>query len=390
MQVLTALNSPVLVGGTMAVTMLFATTASLAQQGPPPKPPVTVAAPLEKRVTNWDEYSGRFEAVASVEVRARVSGFVEKIHFQDGQLVKTGDLLISLDHRIFEVAVESALADVAKAEAQVVQTGADVARAEPLLKNNYISGQVADQRTANLGIAKASKLSAEAALKTAQLNLEWSDVRATIDGRISNKRVDIGTLVSGGGGSASTLLTTIVSTNPIHFVFDASEADYLKYQRLAQDGARKSSRETSNPVRIKLADEKTFGHEGKMNFVDNQLSITSGTIRGRAIVDNKDSMLTPGVFGRLQLFAGEVDALLIPDAAIVSDQAQKIVFAVNADNVVVVKPVTLGPLSEGLRVVTGGLDKSMRVVIDGIANPAVRPGAKVEPQPGEVKAAAAN
>ena len=186
-----------------------------------------------------------------------------------------------------------------------------------------------------------------------------------------------------------TLLTTIVSTDPIHFVFDASESDYLRYTRLSNNGDRKSSRDVSNPVRIKLADEKTFTHEGKMNFVDNQLSARSGTIRGRAVLDNKDGLLTPGVFGRLQLFGGEINALMIPDAAVISDQAKKIVFTVDKDDTVVATPITLGPIVDGLRVVSSGLDPSKRVVIEGIANPAVRPGSKVAPQLGEVKAAAA-
>ena len=361
---------------------------AFAQQGPPPALPVTVANPLEKRITQWDEYSGRFEAVASVEVKARVSGFIEKINFKDGQIVQPGDLLFTLDKRSFEIAVESAKADVAKADAQVEQTGADVERAEPLLKNRTISGQVYDTRRANLGIAQASKQSAEAALKSAQLNLEWTEVRASIGGRVSDKKVDVGTLVSGGSAPTTTLLTTIVSLDPIHFVFDASESDYLRYSRLHASGDRKSSREVSNPVRIKLADEKDFVHEGKMDFVDNQLSIKSGTLRGRAVLDNKDGLLTPGVFGRLQLFGGDIDALLVPDSAIISDQAKKIVFTVNNEDTVVATPVTLGPIVDGLRVVKSGLDKSMRVVIEGIANPAVRPGAKVAPQTGAVKAAA--
>lgn len=359
-----------------------------AQQGAPPSFPVTVAAPLEKRVTQWDEYAGRFEAVASVDVRARVSGFVEQVHFKDGQIVKPGDLLFSLDKRAFEITVESAKAEIAKAEAQVEQTGADVDRAEPLLKSRTISGQVFDQRRANLAVATAQKQSAEASLKSAQLNLEWTEVRAPIAGRISDKKVDVGTLISGGAAGSPTLLTTIVSLDPIHFIFDVSESDFLRYSRLYLAGDRPSSRDVSNPVRVKLADEKAFVHEGRMNFVDNQLSPRSGTLRGRAVLDNKTGLLTPGVFGRLQLFGGEVDAVLIPDSAVISDQASKIVFTLDAQDTVVATPVTLGPLYEGLRVVQSGLDRSKRVVIEGIANPAVRPGAKVTPKVGEIKAAA--
>ena len=225
-----------------------------AQQGPPPKIPVTIAAPLEKRITQWDEYSGRFEAVASVEVKARVSGFIDKVHFKDGQIVAPGDLLFTLDQQSFEIAVESAKADVAKTDAQVVQTGADVERAEPLVKSRTISGQVYDTRRANLAVAEASKQAAEATLKSAQLNLKWTEIRAPIGGRISDKKVETGTLISGGSAPSPTLLTTIVSLDPIHFVFDASESDYLRYSRLNASGDRPSSRDVSNPVRIKLAD----------------------------------------------------------------------------------------------------------------------------------------
>jgi membrane fusion protein, multidrug efflux system len=366
---------------------LLALSPARAQQGPPALP-VTVAQPIERRITQWDEYSGRFEAVASVEVKARVSGFVEQVHFKDGQIVQPGDLLFTLDKRSFQIAVESAQAEIAKADAQVEQTGADVERAEPLIKNRTISGQVFDQRRANAAVALAAKQAAEASLKSAQLNLDWAEIRAPIAGRISDKKVDIGTLISGGSAPTPTLLTTIVSLDPIHFVFDVSESDYLRYTRLKASGDRPSSRDASNPVRIKLADETDFTHEGRMNFVDNQLSVRSGTLRGRAILDNRSGLLTPGVFGRLQLFGGDTDALLIPDSAVISDQARKIVFTVDKDNTVVAIPVTLGPIVDGLRVAKTGLDKSMRVVIEGIANPAVRPGAKVAPQAGTIKAAA--
>ncbi len=374
---------------TAVVTCAGLATVPVSAQGPPAFP-VTVATPLERRITNWDEYSGRFEAVSSVEVRARVSGFVEKVHFQDGQIVKVGDLLFSFDKRSFELAVESAMAEVARAEAQVEVTSADVDRAEPLVKSRTISGQAFDQRRANLAVAQASKQAAEAALKTAKLNLEWAEIRAPIAGRISDKRVDVGTLIAGGSTPSPTLLTTIVSLDPIHFIFDVSESDFLRYSRLFLSGERSSSRDVSNPVRIRLADEKNWPHTGKMNFVDNQLSTRSGTLRGRAVVDNAKQLLQPGLFGRLQLFGGEADALLIPDSAIVSDQARKIVFVLGKDVVVEGRPVTLGPIVDGLRVVRDGLDKQSRIIIEGLANPAVRPGTKVVPQEGQIKAAAAD
>jgi RND family efflux transporter MFP subunit len=211
-------------------------------------------------------------------------------------------------------------------------------------------------------------------------------VRAPIAGRISDKKVNEGNLVNGGSG-ATTLLATIVSLDPIQFLFEVSESDYLRYTRANLSGTRKSSRDVSNPVRIRLADETEWTHVGKMDFVDNQLDARTGTIRGRAIVDNKDLLFSPGVFGRIQLFAGEVDAILIPDRAVISDQTRKIVFAVDGDDKVVPKPVVLGPMHEGLRVILKGLAAEDRVIVDGIANPAVRPGAKVKPELVETKSA---
>jgi len=369
----------------LALLVLSGTLPAAAQQ--PQAIPVTVAKPIAKRIATWDEYSGRFEAVNTVEVRPRVSGFIEKIHFKDGQLVKEGDLLFTLDKRPYELAVASAKADVARTEAQLEFNAADVGRAEPLAKSGAISDQSFDQRKANLSIARAQLQAAQAAQKTAELNLEWTDVRAPIGGRISDRKVDVGNLVAGGQAASTTLLSTIVSLDPIHFLFDVSEADFLRYARLFMSGERGSSRDVSNPVRIRLADEDKFVHEGRMDFVDNQLNSRSGTLRGRAVVDNKGDLLQPGLFGRLQLFGGEVDGLLIPDNAVVSDQAKKIVFLVGEDNVVKPAPVVLGSIVEGLRVVKSGLRAEDQIVIEGLANPAVRPGVKVMPKLGQIVAA---
>jgi RND family efflux transporter MFP subunit len=349
----------------------------------PPPPPVTVATPLAKRISNWDEYSGRFAAVQTVEVRPRVSGFIDKLHFKDGQIVKAGQLLFTIDPRPFELALETAKAELARATAQVELASTEVERARPLVQTGAVTERDFDQRAAALSVARASLQGAEAAVKTAQLNLEWTRVVAPIDGRISDRKVDAGNLVNGGSG-ATTLLTTIVTIDPIHFIFDVSENDYLRYTRLAQTGERASSRDTSNPVRIRLSDESKFDHTGRMDFVDNALNPRSGTLRGRAVIDNKDGLMQPGLFARIELFGGEVDALLVPDAAVVSDQARKIVFTVDAEGVIVPKPVTLGAIEGGLRVVTSGLEAKDRVVIDGIANPMVRPGAKVTPREGTI------
>ena len=356
-------------------------------QGAPPPAPVTVAQPLPKRVTQWDEYSGRFLAVETVEVRPRVSGFIDKVHFKDGQIVKAGDLLFTIEQRSFEISVDSAKAEVARTQATVALQENEVERATPLAKTGIVTGRDFDTRKTNLAVARAQLQAAEAGLKSAALNLEWTNVRAPISGRISDRKIDVGNLVSG-GTSAATLLTTIVSLDPIHFAFDVSESDYIRYVRSVISGDRKSGRDVQHPARIKLADDRDWSRIGKLDFVDNQLNPRSGTMRGRAVFDNADQLFAPGLFARMQLFGGEIDALLIPDTAIVSDQARKIVFLVGPDNVVKAAPVQLGQLVDGLRVVRDGLKPDDRLVIDGLANPMVRPGAKITPQPGQIKAAA--
>jgi RND family efflux transporter MFP subunit len=349
---------------------------------------VTVAQPIAKRITTWDEYSGRFEAVETVEVRPRVSGFVDKVHFKDGQIVKAGDPLFTIDPRPFQIAAESARAEVARARAQVALAISEVERAAPLVKSGAVTERDFTQRSANLNVTEAQQQVAEANLKSAELNLEWTEVKAPITGRISDRKVDIGNLVIG-GSQGTTLLTTIVSLDPIHFIFDTSESDYLRYVRLGLAGKRASSRDGSSPVQIRLADETDWTHKGMMDFLDNQFNPRSGTMRGRAILDNKDQIFAPGIFARLRLFGGEVDGLLIPDSAVVSDQMRKILFVVGDDGMEKAAPVTLGPLIDGLRVVQGGLQPSDKVVLDGLANPMVRPGTKVQTTIGEIKAAAA-
>jgi multidrug efflux system membrane fusion protein len=352
----------------------------------PPPPAVTVALPLQKQITEWDEYTGRFVAVDTVEVRARVSGFIDSIHFKDGQLVNRGDLLFVIDPRPYRIAVEQAKAEVERAQARLQIAAADVERALPLAKSQTLTQREIETRQSTQREAAGAVSSLEAALKQAELNLEWTDVRAPIAGRISDRRVDRGNLVTG-GPSGATLLTTIVSIAPIHFVFDGSEADFLRYQRLAAAGGRKSSRDAQNPVSVRLADETDYRHVGRMDFVDNVLNPKTGTIRGRAIFDNKDGWLTPGYFGRLRLYGGESDALLVPDSAIASDQASKIVFTVADDGTVGVKRIEIGPIVDGLRVVRAGLAPTDRIVIDGLQR--ARPGQKVTPEQGKIEAVAA-
>ncbi len=349
----------------------------------PPPPPVTVAHPLQKNITEWDEYTGRFQAVETVEIRARVSGFIDQVHVNEGQIVKQGDLLFVIDQRPYKLAVDQAQADVERAQSRLEIATLDVQRATPLVESQALTGREYDTRKSTQRDAAGQVASAQAALKTAQLNLEWTTVRAPIAGRVSDRRVDAGNLITGGINGA-TLLTVIVSIDPIHFVFDGSETDFIRYLRLAKAGGRQSSRDAQNPVSVRLADESDFVHQGRMDFVDNVINPKTGTIRGRAIFDNKDGFLTPGFFGRLRLFGGQHDALLVPDTAVASDQSRKIVFTVADDGMVGVKLVELGPIVDGLRVIRSGLAATDRIVIDGLQR--ARPGQKVKPEDGVIKA----
>jgi multidrug efflux system membrane fusion protein len=350
-------------------------------------PPVTVARPLQKSITEWDEYTGRFAAVETVEVRARVSGFIDSVHVNEGQMVKQNDLLFVIDQRPYQIAIEQAKADVERAKAKLEIASLDVQRATSLVRSQSLTEREFDTRKSTERDAAGQVASADAAVKQAELNLEWTEVRAPTTGRVSDRRVDRGNLITG-GQSGATLLTVIVTVDPIHFVFDGAEADFLRYLRLAAAGTRPSSRDVQNPVAVRLADEADFTHHGRMDFVDNALNPKTGTIRGRAVFENKDGLLTPGFFGRLRLFGGEREALLVPDAAIASDQSRKIVFTVADDGTVGTKLVELGPIVDGLRVVRSGLAATDRIVIDGLQR--ARPGQKVKPEDGKIESAAQN
>ena len=344
------------------------------QQGAAAPPVVAVAYPVQKQITEWDEFTGRFEAVETVEIRSRVSGFLESKHFNDGQSVNKGALLFKIDPRPFEIAVAQATAQVEQAAARLQIAKSDAERAERLSRKGNLSKQRLEasqalqrERTALLNAAKARVMEVT-------LDLEWSEVRSPISGRPSDARVDIGNLISGGPAN-STLLTTVVSLDPIHFIIIGSEADFLKYMRLDRSGKRTSSRVAPNPVIVRLADESGFKHKGNMDFLDNAIDPRSGTIRARAIFPNPTGILTPGLFGQLRLFGGESDALLIPDTAIASDQARKIVQIANDDGSVAPRIVTLGPMVDGLRVIRTGLKATDKIVIKGLQR--IRPGQKV-------------
>ena len=351
---------------------------------PPPPPAVTVANPLLKTVVEWDEYTARLEAVESVEIRARVSGYLETVHFREGSVVDAGDLLFVIDPRPFEAELKRLEAQLVQAEAAEENALTQFRRAERLRTNNSISEEEYQLRLTNQRATSADVQSARAAIESAKLNLEFTKVRAPIKGRIGRTLVTEGNLVQGGSGE-STLLTTIVSIDPIHAYFEASERAYLKYVRLSQSGQRPSSRDASNPVYLRLADEEGFPHRGHMDFVDNLLDRDTGTMTGRAIFPNPDGLLTPGLFARVRLpGSGLAEALLIPDAAIGSDQTEKFVYVVDDENTVHYRKVRVGSIVNGLRVVREGLNADDRIVIVGLMR--VFPGIRVAPEAGAIDA----
>jgi RND family efflux transporter MFP subunit len=347
---------------------------------PPPAPTVTVAKPIERGVTDQDEYVGRFVPVNSVEVRARVSGYLDQIHFRDGQMVKQGDLLFTIDKRPFQNAVAQTQGTLAQAKANLAFTEADLDRAKQLVRDRTITEQSFDQRTQAYRGALASVSANEAAVRQAELDLEFTELRAPVAGRIGDRRVSPGNLVTGGASGTTTMLATIVSLDPIRFEFTMDEASYLRYERFSGSGKEVTGREGGVIVGLKLLDEKAFDHRGYMDFVDNVIERSTGTIRGRAVFSNSDTVLTPGMFGRIRVPGSPTyNALLLPDAAIGTEQVRKFVLVVGDDNIAVQKYVTLGPLSDDkLRIIKDGIAAGDRVVVNGLMR--VRPGQKVTPQ----------
>ncbi|HKF73148.1 MAG TPA: efflux RND transporter periplasmic adaptor subunit [Stellaceae bacterium] len=346
-------------------------------------PTVTVSAPLQKEIVEWDEFTGQFAAVDYVEIRARVSGYLTEIHFQDGQMVKQGDLLFVIDPRPYEATLAAARAQLGQASAQIDLAQRQLERSAELRKKDFEPASSYDQRVSELKVATAAGEAAKAAIRLAELNVEFTRITAPVTGRISNHLVSIGNLVSGGEGNGTTLLTTVVSLDPIYFNFDMSEGDFLAYQRATEKGLLRSTRDNSVPVALHLTDEKGWPHEGKLNFVDNQVDRSSGTIRVRAAFPNSDFSLTPGQFGRIRIPGSEpYQAILVPDAAVVTDQSRKIVMTVLDDGTVKPKVVRTGPTYDNLRIIRSGLEPNDRIVIDGLVR--ARPGAKVTPQPGKI------
>jgi RND family efflux transporter MFP subunit len=353
--------------------------AAAAAAAPPPQ--VDVAQVVSKQVTEFDEFTGRFEAVERVEIRPRVSGYIASVNFAEGREVKKGDVLFVIDQRPYEADYKHAKAQLDQARSQSTLAKSERERATKLLQAHAISQEEYDTRVAGLEQADANAEAAQAALDTSALNLTFTKVTAPISGRISRALVTEGNLVSTG----QTLLTTLVSIDPIYVRFDGDEQAFLRYTKIAREAAQSKAGAKNNeagttgsPVMVGLANEPGYPHQGVMVFVDNELDPTTGTIRGRAKLDNHDRVFTPGLFARVKLMgSNQYNALLINDSAVGTDQTVRYVLVVGADNKVQYRPVKLGPIIDGLRVVTDGLTVGETIVVSGLQR--VRPGSPVTP-----------
>jgi RND family efflux transporter MFP subunit len=373
----------------LAIATLVASCGERQQQGgSPPPAAVTVAKPIKRTVFDYDEYVGRFTAINSVEVRARVSGYLDKVHFKDGQLVKQGDLLFTIDKRPFQNTLDQARANLVQAQSNLAFTESDYIRGQQLVRDKTITDQTFEQRAQAFRNAKASVSNNEAAVRQAELDMEFTELRAPINGRIGDRRVSPGNLVTGGTSGNTTMLATIVSIDPIYFEFTFDEASYLRYERLATTGQDVASRNAGVKIALKLIDENDFDHEGRMDFVDNVIERSTGTIRGRAVFANQNEVFTPGMFARVRVPGSPpYEALLLPDAAIGTEQARR--FAIVIDDKDTARPryVTLGQLTkDGLRVIKEGIGPDDRVVVSGLMQ--ARPGQKVRPEEQDAKPAA--
>ena len=346
---------------------------------PPPLAKVVAATPLRMRVIDWDDYVGQFVAVDSVDVRPRVSGYLVSVGFKDGDYVSKGRVLFQIDPRPYQAALDQARGQASHASAALVNARAQSVRGKTLVEAHAVSQQAYDTLVAAEGQAAADVQSAQATVRTAALNLAFTRVLAPIAGRISDRRIAPGNLVT----ADTTVLTNIVNLDPIRFAFAGSEALYLKYQRENQAGTRVSSRRQANPVEVRLQDEPTWRWRGHMDFVDNAIDTGSGTIRGRAVISNPNHFLTPGMFGHMRLLgSGSYEAMLIPDISVVTDQERQVVPLVGANGTIVLRQVELGPLANGLRVVRSGLKPDDLVVIDGVQR--AQPGQKVSYKHGRI------
>lgn len=340
-------------------------------------PKVDAATPLQRPVVEWDLFTGRLEAQERVDVRARVSGALQSVHFVDGATVKKGDLLFTIDPRPYAAVLAEARAQVTRAEVRLELSENDLDRAERLVARRAISEEEFDARKQEKRQAEAALEAAQASVAAARLDVDFTRVEAPIAGRIGELRADVGNLIRGGSAD-STVLTTIVSRDPIHFYFNADEQSVLRYMRLTRAGSRRSSRDYPTPVELQLSDESGFPRRGYIDFVDNRFDESTGTMRARARFDNPDDMLVPGMFAKARLRGrGPYEGLLVPDEAIQRDQAQRFVYVLGDDDVAQRRAIEVGPRAYGLRVVRSGLEPTDTVLVAGLAR--VRPGAAVAP-----------
>lgn len=346
----------------------------------PPVPTVVVAAPLQREIVEWDEFIGRFEASRSVEVRPRVSGQITQVHFTDGQYVRAGAPLFTIDPRPYSAALLEVEARVASAQSALALARSELARAERLIAEDAIAANEIDRLQAEVRAHAAAVASARAQVASRRLDVEFTIVRAPMAGRISDRRVDAGNLVAAGAGEAATLLTTINAVDPLHFTFEGSESLYLK--------ARREGLDNGALVEIRLADETAYERTGSLDFTDNALDPQSGTIRARAIVRNPDGLLAPGLFGNMRMATGgTTQALLVPDTSVTTDQTRKLLLVVDGDGLVATREVELGPLVGNLRVIRSGLQPEDRVVIEGVQS--AMPGSTVNARLGQIAPSAA-
>ena len=347
-------------------------------QSTAPPPEVNVAQVLQRPVKDWDEFTGRLQAVETVEIRPRVSGYIDLVAFTEGKVVKRGDLLFVIDPRPYKADRDRAAADLKRFRTTLDLAKIEQQRVQRLKDSGAVSQEEVDERESTVAQAQANVSGAEAALESAELNMTFTRVTSPIDGRVSRAEVTRGNLVTG-GNNGGTFLTSVVSLDPIYLYFEGDEATYLRYVALARAGERPSSRDAPNPVRVGLANEQGFPHEGKMDFVDNQVNSQTGTIRARAVLENKDGLYIPGLFARVQLLgSGEYVAVLIDDRAVNTDQSQKYVFLLGPGNKIEYRRVKLGRVIEGLRIVREGLKPGDVIVVNGAQR--VHPGVVVSPQ----------
>jgi RND family efflux transporter MFP subunit len=350
-----------------------------AEQTAPPPPPVTVAKPVTKEIVEWDEYTGRTDAVQSVNITARVSGYLYNITFKAGEVVNQNDLLFVIDPRPYQAAYDQANGQLRQAEAQQKLNNLNLARADELRAKNVIAKQDYDNAVSQKNVSDAQVIAAQAAVESAQLNLDFTEIKAPVTGRIGREQVTVGNLVQ----ADSTLLSTLVSVNPIYAYFNVDERSVLKYQQLVREGKLPDPTSAAVPVYLQVENEKDFPHQGTIDFINNQFDPSTGTLQVRGIFPNANGFLIPGSFVRVRVAGSpRSQGILVTDRAIGSDQGQKFALIVGENNTVELRPLELGPVVDGLRVIRKGLTGDENVIINGLVN--ARPGSKVNPQPGDM------